>query len=222
MKKITLISIFIFVLLFGLSVVFQNALISNKPLINQSAPLTATDIKPPKIDIVSIEKRLVKNKPGTMSPYEISKHNKRNDCYLVINNKVYDVTSYIDYHPGGAETIVSRCGMEVTGLFASIHSNRAWDLLKKFKVGTLAINKPVINTHEVLNTITQALADANPKAHIIRVSPKKDFYVAKVAYKGKLYEVHINRQGNIIKEEVENQEQNWSLWESDRDDKSSR
>lgn len=68
---------------------------------------------------------------------EISKHNQRNSCYLIIQNKVYDVSSYISQHPGGQGKIINKCGQEVTGVFAQIHSNFAWDLLKKYQVGQL-------------------------------------------------------------------------------------
>lgn len=68
----------------------------------------------------------------SLSMAEVTRHSSVRDCYLVVNNNVYDVTSYINYHPGGSDYIISYCGTEVTGIFASIHSNRAWDLLKKF------------------------------------------------------------------------------------------
>jgi nitrate reductase (NAD(P)H) len=32
---------------------------------------------------------------------EIQKHDKMDDAWLIINNKVYDVTSVLDWHPGG-------------------------------------------------------------------------------------------------------------------------
>lgn len=72
-----------------------------------------------------------------LSLVEASKHNTQSDCWLVIRNKVYNVSSYIGYHPGGANRIISECGNEATGLFASIHSNFAWDLLKKYYIGDL-------------------------------------------------------------------------------------
>lgn len=68
---------------------------------------------------------------------EVSKHNSKSSCYLVIKNEVYDVTSYINRHPGGVRSITSYCGKEATGIFASIHSNFAWNLLKNYDIGTL-------------------------------------------------------------------------------------
>eukprot|EP00276_Gloeochaete_wittrockiana_P019051 CAMPEP_0184356640 /NCGR_PEP_ID=MMETSP1089-20130417/103960_1 /TAXON_ID=38269 ORGANISM="Gloeochaete wittrockiana, Strain SAG46.84" /NCGR_SAMPLE_ID=MMETSP1089 /ASSEMBLY_ACC=CAM_ASM_000445 /LENGTH=41 /DNA_ID= /DNA_START= /DNA_END= /DNA_ORIENTATION= len=32
---------------------------------------------------------------------EISKHTSDNDCWILIHGKVYDVTDFLDDHPGG-------------------------------------------------------------------------------------------------------------------------
>jgi cytochrome b involved in lipid metabolism len=77
------------------------------------------------------------NNSGAMTMANVAKHNKKNDCYLAIQNKVYDVSSYISSHPGGKGKIISVCGQEVTGVFASIHSNFAWDLLKNYQIGQI-------------------------------------------------------------------------------------
>lgn len=73
---------------------------------------------------------------------EISKHSDRSDCWMVIDGGVYDVTRYISAHPGG-ESIVDGCGTDATELFHNRpdrekdHSQRAVQLLKSFKIGTL-------------------------------------------------------------------------------------
>lgn len=72
---------------------------------------------------------------------QVKQHSTRNDCYLIVKNNVYNVSSYINLHPGGRMNITSRCGTKVTGIFAQIHSNRAWDLLAKYKIGTLTNKK---------------------------------------------------------------------------------
>lgn len=48
---------------------------------------------------------------------EISKHNKVGDCWTVLNGKVYDITLYLDYHPGGAEKLMLGAGKDCTKLF---------------------------------------------------------------------------------------------------------
>lgn len=45
---------------------------------------------------------------------EVSKHNSRGDCWIVIDDKVYDVTSYISRHPASPDLIASRCGKDAT------------------------------------------------------------------------------------------------------------
>jgi len=73
----------------------------------------------------------------SFSMEEVSAHNNIDDCYIAIGSKVYEVTGFIDQHPGGVSKITSGCGKEMTGIFTKIHSNKAWDLLKKFQIGVL-------------------------------------------------------------------------------------
>jgi cytochrome b involved in lipid metabolism len=207
MKKITLAAIITFFSVSGLIAIGS----SNAPGLKKS------HINPPNIDLSNLAFNSQRTDSDSFTIAEISRHNSRNDCYLIINNNVYDVSSYISYHPGGSRIIVSRCGKEVTGIFARIHSNRAWDLLKRYKIGTITTNKPDA-TFQTLTAISEALKKANPGAEIVKVRPKKSFYVAKIIYDGKLYEIHIDNRGQIIKEEIEDEESNWSLWENDNDD----
>lgn len=126
MKKITLISLIIFAIIAGS--IYLYGLIFNPP--------TA---KPPIVDNnTSPQAQTNQSNPPAFSLTEVAKHSSPNDCYLIINNNVYDVSSFVDSHPGGRQKIISNCGAEVTGIFTGIHSNQAWDLLAKYKVGTLA------------------------------------------------------------------------------------
>lgn len=68
---------------------------------------------------------------------EVATHSSPDDCYLVIENNVYNVSSFINTHPGGRENITNNCGQEVTGLFYTIHANKVWNLLGQFYVGYL-------------------------------------------------------------------------------------
>lgn len=38
---------------------------------------------------------------------EVEKHGKEDDCWLVINKQVYNLTSFINEHPGGVQVIAS-------------------------------------------------------------------------------------------------------------------
>ncbi len=79
----------------------------------------------------------------TLTLDEVAKHNSANDCWLIINNNVYEVTKYINDHPGGAQKIISFCGQDATVAFATKgkknkpHSSSANQLLESFKIGSL-------------------------------------------------------------------------------------
>jgi len=68
---------------------------------------------------------------------EISTHNNQSDCWLVINNTVYNVTSFIPTHPGGMR-ILEGCGKDATNLFTNVeHSSDAKTLLNQYRIGSL-------------------------------------------------------------------------------------
>lgn len=72
----------------------------------------------------------------------VAKHNLGIDCWFIINDKVYDVTSYMS-HPGGRDRLLAFCGQDATSAFATKggrgnpHSQNAVNLLKNFYVGDL-------------------------------------------------------------------------------------
>lgn len=41
---------------------------------------------------------------------EVAKHNTSKDVWIAVNGKVYDVTSFLDNHPGGPEMILQHAG----------------------------------------------------------------------------------------------------------------
>lgn len=64
-----------------------------------------------------------RNSPIVLNIEEVSKHNNPNDCWTVINNEVYNLTSYLKSHPGGEPNILRLCGIDGSSLFASQHGN---------------------------------------------------------------------------------------------------
>ena len=102
---------------------------------------------------------------------------------MVLSKNVKGVSTYIGKHPGGSRSITSRCGEEVTGIFASIHSNFAWDLLTDYYIGDLVSAEAAAAQSAVaageLEGIKNALSLKYPGAEIVNVKPKGDFYLAK-------------------------------------------
>jgi cytochrome b involved in lipid metabolism len=72
----------------------------------------------------------------------VAAHNSESDCWLVINNYVYNVTDYIKMHPAG-KSIINGCGQDATASFESKpgsgqpHSDQARVLLEKYYIGSL-------------------------------------------------------------------------------------
>lgn len=80
---------------------------------------------------------------------EIAEHNSESSCWLLIDNKVYDVTDFIPSHPGG-NAILEGCGTDASKLYNSRqredgtsvgsgtpHSDRAREKLDEYYIGDL-------------------------------------------------------------------------------------
>nr|CAB3447390.1 unnamed protein product [Digitaria exilis] len=67
---------------------------------------------------------------------EVSKHSGRKDCWLIIAGKVYDVTAFMEEHPGGDEVLLACTGKDATTDFEDIgHSNSAKELMPQYCIG---------------------------------------------------------------------------------------
>ena len=71
---------------------------------------------------------------------DVATHGNASSCWSAINGKVYNLTSWINQHPGGPERILSICGTDGSSAFNAQHggqSNPANELAN-FYIGTLA------------------------------------------------------------------------------------
>ncbi|XP_033328116.1 cytochrome b5 isoform X2 [Megalopta genalis] len=72
------------------------------------------------------------------SKAEIAKHNNTNDVWVIINRKVYDLTTFLRKHPGGEEVILEVAGQDATEPFEDIgHSSDAREMMIPYKIGEL-------------------------------------------------------------------------------------
>lgn len=84
---------------------------------------------------------------GEMAPLKltsdlVARHNLRNDCWIIYENKVLDVTEYMDLHPDGPEAIMKVCGKDATKAFKSIkdgsgHSRNAQTQIQQYVIGDI-------------------------------------------------------------------------------------
>lgn len=116
MKKITLIALFAFIT--TIIIAFTTNIFdlsSEKTVIYKTKPVITEHVMVPykPIQKVITEPSMqVSEKKFAMT--EITKHSSESDCWVIINNKVYDLTAYIPMHPGGKSEIIRRCGGDAT------------------------------------------------------------------------------------------------------------
>ncbi|KAH7926778.1 cytochrome b5 [Leucogyrophana mollusca] len=61
---------------------------------------------------------------------------KKESLWVLLHEKVYDVTKFIDEHPGGDEVILAEAGKDATEAFEDVgHSDEARELLPAMLVG---------------------------------------------------------------------------------------
>ncbi|CAN0148792.1 unnamed protein product, partial [Lampetra fluviatilis] len=75
---------------------------------------------------------------------ELARHNLRDDCWTCIRGLVYNVTAYMEYHPGGEEELMKAAGMDGTELFEQVHRWVNFEsMLKECLVGRMAVSLPI-------------------------------------------------------------------------------
>jgi cytochrome b involved in lipid metabolism len=77
-------------------------------------------------------------KKFTMS--QVRSHASASSCWSVVNGKVYNLTGWINRHPGGSSRILAMCGKDASAAFNAQHggSGRAQAELRTFRIGRLA------------------------------------------------------------------------------------
>merc|ERR1739848_486511 len=73
---------------------------------------------------------------------EVAEHNKAKgedkSIWTVIHDKVYDITKFLDEHPGGEEILIENAGLDSTEAFEDVgHSTDAREMLREYLVGEL-------------------------------------------------------------------------------------
>ncbi len=70
---------------------------------------------------------------------DVSQHNDASGCYSIISGTVYDLTMWVNLHPGGKGTILSICGVDGTDKFMKQHRGGAkfMTILGRYQIGVL-------------------------------------------------------------------------------------
>jgi len=87
---------------------------------------------------------------------DVAIHRNPNDYYIVIHAKVYNISSFIDDHPGGEEVLKDVAGGDATEAFEDVgHSPEALNILATLRIGDL--KKQAGNSAAPTEKLSQAL-----------------------------------------------------------------
>ncbi|GAA6014218.1 hypothetical protein JCM10207_006136 [Rhodosporidiobolus poonsookiae] len=70
---------------------------------------------------------------------EVANHKSADSAWVVIEGNVYDMTDFLDDHPGGKKVLLNQCGKDATEKFWQFHSKKVLEkTAKPFLIGTVA------------------------------------------------------------------------------------
>jgi cytochrome b involved in lipid metabolism len=70
---------------------------------------------------------------------DLRQHKDSKSLWIAIHDDVYDVTKFLEEHPGGEEVLLEQAGGYATDAFEDVgHSTDARELMKKYLIGKLA------------------------------------------------------------------------------------
>ncbi|XDV39650.1 hypothetical protein PO909_008853 [Leuciscus waleckii] len=104
-------------------------------------------------DLTGLRGRLIE-----VTEDELKKHNTRNDCWTCIRGMVYNVSAYMDFHPGGEAELMRAAGIDSTDLFDQVHRWVNYEsMLKECLVGRMAVK---------LSPAPQAQTEKTESSHV--------------------------------------------------------
>lgn len=69
---------------------------------------------------------------------EVSYHDMYDDCWIILYDRVYDITRFLQEHPGGEDVLMENAGRDATISFRSVgHSRGALNALEEYLIGIL-------------------------------------------------------------------------------------
>lgn len=104
-------------------------------------------------------------KHRSFSSEEVKTHNCEEDLWMIIYNKVYDLTKFTELHPGGGEVMLDCAGVDATEAFEDVgHSDDALDMLEPYFVGEL-----IKTQHKPYKSLRAKFLEAEKKVKQLRV-----------------------------------------------------
>eukprot|EP00177_Eucheuma_denticulatum_P007269 GFKZ01013237.1.p1 GENE.GFKZ01013237.1~~GFKZ01013237.1.p1 ORF type:complete len:538 (-),score=67.62 GFKZ01013237.1:1189-2802(-) len=85
-------------------------------------------------------KHMFEKRDGVYTWEEVARHNTEESAWIAVDGRVFDITMFVDRHPGGSEILLAAVGRDATDLFLSYHpmTDVPEKLLEKYCIGSLA------------------------------------------------------------------------------------
>lgn len=97
-----------------------------------------------------LPKKSVQDDLKEYSLQEVAEHCLPNDCWIVLFDKIYDVTDFLSEHPGGEFIILESAGRDATLAFRGTrHGKDSYDSLAKYLVGILPESERIYSGQEI-------------------------------------------------------------------------
>ncbi|KAJ8537884.1 hypothetical protein K7X08_014424 [Anisodus acutangulus] len=115
-----------------------------------------------------------KEKMFTLS--QVAPHKSKQDCWIIINGRVLDVTKFVEEHPGGEEVLIESAGKDATKDFEYIgHSKAAKNLLLKYQIGYLQGYKIQDDDNLDTDSFKEPIKAKEMEAFVIKEDPKPNY-----------------------------------------------
>ncbi|KAI9473463.1 MAG: acyl-CoA dehydrogenase/oxidase [Benjaminiella poitrasii] len=84
----------------------------------------------------------------TFTREEVKRHASEEDLWIIIDTSVYDMSRFIDLHPGGAFPILELAGKDATDAFYGLHRQEVLVKYQRYKIGTIVDEQPQIDFYQ--------------------------------------------------------------------------
>lgn len=85
---------------------------------------------------------------------DVEKHSRPGDCWVTYRGKVYDVSHFVEDHPGGDDLILQFAGRDVEEAMDDptehSHSDSAYDVLAEFQIGIIGAEEAIVREDFVM------------------------------------------------------------------------
>ncbi|GAP83093.1 putative acyl- dehydrogenase [Rosellinia necatrix] len=82
----------------------------------------------------------------TFTRDEVAKHNTEDSVWFIVDSQVYDVSEFLDAHPGGETVLRQVAGQDATAAFYNLHRHEVLTKYEDLRIGTVAGEKPTVVT----------------------------------------------------------------------------